>query len=137
MSPETNAPTEKSWATGVVASLLTTRQLCEFGEIHELAEFVMGCPIWTHEFAEKELWETMRERVLAQRPELAGIKDEGITGDNWKVRLASIVKKHGPQITLAAGMSIRTESPLESFNRIAPDIPVLGVVIDEAEDTEG
>jgi hypothetical protein len=34
-----------------------------FGDIHELAEKLMGHPIWTHQFADKEFVNTLKEKV--------------------------------------------------------------------------
>jgi hypothetical protein len=34
-----------------------------FSDVHELAERVAGRPIWTHQFAEKALWEELKTKI--------------------------------------------------------------------------
>lgn len=35
-------------------------------DIHELAEKLLGRPVWTHELAYPEIWEELREKVKPQ-----------------------------------------------------------------------
>lgn len=37
-----------------------------FSDIHELAEKLLGRPVWTHELAYPEIWEELREKVKPQ-----------------------------------------------------------------------
>lgn len=41
-----------------------------FADIQELAEKVMERPIWTHQMADKKLWDVMKEKVKPQFLEL-------------------------------------------------------------------
>jgi hypothetical protein len=37
-----------------------------FEDIHKLAEELLGRPVWTHELANKEVWEQLKEKVKPQ-----------------------------------------------------------------------
>ncbi len=41
-------------------SIATGKAFAPFGEIHKAAEELLGRSIWTHEFADQALWETIR-----------------------------------------------------------------------------
>ena len=59
----------RAFPVAAIATLCSGISLCEFGKIHEAAEFLMGHPIFTHHFASKELWRDMQRTILAQHPE--------------------------------------------------------------------
>lgn len=40
----------RDFPTAVIASLSSGVLLCEFTDMHEAAEYLMGHPIWTHQF---------------------------------------------------------------------------------------
>lgn len=98
---------------------LTTRHACgSFDEMHEAAEHVMGHPIWTHEFADPDLWDTMSTKVLEQFPDLP-------TRDNWDdtvdpgMMVESVVQRarlvYGDEVEVEQGTSIRTDSPIKTL----------------------
>lgn len=115
-----------------VAGLLTGCLFIKggFGDIHECAEYVAGHPIWTHELADEAVWTRLRAAILAQHPDLAEMDAiaEGTTPDNVHEKAAALLARYPDLITLARGGGERTESPLESLARIAPDKPVIAVV---------
>lgn len=47
-----------------------------FSDIHELAEEVMGRPIWTHEFASEEMFKQLREKLRPRIEEIVYKEDE-------------------------------------------------------------
>lgn len=47
----------------IVVSAYTGILMCDFGDMHEYIEKVMGRPIWTHEFADYKLWDQIKEKV--------------------------------------------------------------------------
>jgi hypothetical protein len=117
---------EKEFSTGAILSLTTGVLLGKvLGEMHEAAEFVAGHSIWTHEFAEKELWDKLKQRVFEQHPQLSEETGEGVNEANWQEYRDQCVQKYGPTLRLVRGASQRGEHPLESLARIAPDKPVI------------
>lgn len=115
----------KQFKLGVVLSLTTGKLLCEFSELHEAAEYVLGHPVWTHEFADEQTVERIRNAVVTQHPGLADVDAKGVTKENWKEFLAAKEALYGEQITLQEGTQVREESPLESLERMVPGKPVL------------
>lgn len=59
----------REFPVAVVASLASGILLCDISDFHQAAEHLMGRPIFTHEFANKDLWREMQKEVLAQWPE--------------------------------------------------------------------
>jgi len=114
--------------TSTALTLATT--ICyeeSFSDIHQAAEFLMGHPIWTHEFDDKEIWNDLRARILYAVPALALFQpQEGA----WKEDLVRVCADLGPTVTIQKGTAERLEHPLESMERIAPRKPVIAVEID-------
>ena len=63
----------RDFPTAVIASISSGVLLCNFSEMHEAAEYLMGHQIWTHHFANKELWQEMDLAWL-------GVKDLLVSG---------------------------------------------------------
>ena len=60
---------EKQFDASVLVSLSSGIALGNFGIMHECAEQLMGHPIWTHEFAEHDLWQRIIAVVVDDEPE--------------------------------------------------------------------
>jgi hypothetical protein len=107
----------REFPTDVLLSITTGRMLCKFDDMHEACEFIAGYPIWTHEFADKALVQWLRDAVLAQHPDLA-IDAGSVTPDNWKQFLDEQLAKLGASRTVLSGIGQRTESPIQSAERL-------------------
>lgn len=129
---------KKKFSLSVVLSLTTGRMLGRhFAEMHELAEHVAGHPIWTHEFAERALWERLRELVFEQHPRLrealeivCDSKDPATIDLIIRDYLDENEEKFGATFEFEQGSGERSESPIESMQRVAPGKPII-VVGDE------
>lgn len=62
---------------GVAYTIATGRLFCSFALLHSEAERLLGRPILTHEFADRETWAELRSR-LEQELELEGLEDGGL-----------------------------------------------------------
>jgi hypothetical protein len=105
-----------------------------FGELHELAEHVAGHAIFTHEFADEQLWRRLVARVFAQHPQLRGAESfvlaAGAEADDCLADyVRRVVVAFGVTLEIAPGSGARAESPLQSLQRIAPGKPVIVVAI--------
>lgn len=47
---------------GIGYTLATGRLFCDIAAFHAYAERLLGRPIWTHEFADEDLWRELRDR---------------------------------------------------------------------------
>lgn len=108
----------KEFPTEAVLSLTTDRLLCDFGVMHELAEWVLGHPVWTHEFADKGLWERMKAKLFEQHPSLADFDVSRLTEWNWSIYVEKARKQFGPRLAVTQGDAGRTESPVDSAVRL-------------------
>lgn len=123
----------KSYPVEVVLSATTGVLLKHHGfdELHELAEHVLGHPVWTHEFADAGTVRRLRDAVLAQHPALRDAEPWAPDGD-LAAYLAGYVERararYGATLEVEAGTGERTESPLASMQRLAPDKPIVVVV---------
>ena len=76
----------REFPTAVIATIATGRLLCEFSLMHEAAEYLMGHPIWTHQFASGSgLNSAMEMAILRQCPKMP-TKLNGVTRENWRER---------------------------------------------------
>lgn len=110
----TSATGQREFPTAVVASLSTGILICGFSAMHECAEYLMGHPIWTHHFANKELWRAMQRAIVAQCP---GMPTElrGVTKDNYTARVAELEAQLGPTQTLRKGDGKTAMSPMDGI----------------------
>lgn len=104
----------REFLTEVVASLSSGVLLCDFSAMHECAEFLMGHPIWTHHFANKELWQAMQRAILAQCPSMP-TEMEGVNKDNCRERVAELIGKLGASQCLRKGDGSTAMSPLDGI----------------------
>jgi hypothetical protein len=90
MSAET-----RDFPTAVIASLSSGISLCEFSKLHEAAEYLMGHPIWTHHFADPELWSDMQQTIAEQCPGMP-TEIEGVTPENYLDHVGELEKTIRP-----------------------------------------
>lgn len=114
----------RDFQTEVIASLSSGILVCAFSDLHEAAEYLMGHPIWTHHFADKTLWQAMRDEILKQHP---GMPTEitGVRPQNWEARRDALHKQLGATVTIRKGDGHTTMSPLDGIPEGKPVI-VLG-----------
>lgn len=119
----------KAFATSVMLSLVSKRGFGDkFGAIHEAAEWIAGHPIWTHEFAMKEVWDELGTRIVAVHPEFASAQNDlpKVTPEN----AADIIRGYSKSMwEMPEGDGKRMMGPLETLKEVAPNATV--VVLDE------
>ena len=120
----------KNFPLSAILSLSTGVVFTEFNKIHELAEWLMGYPIWTHEFASKDLFTKFRSRILEQYPQLSTETGDDIDKTNWKSYLEDCEFVFGKELNIIQGNEDRTTSPLEILQEIAGDKPVIVIIKD-------
>lgn len=49
-----------TYQEAIIISCYTGYVCCEFSDMHEAVEKKLGFPVWTHEFADKEIMEKIR-----------------------------------------------------------------------------
>lgn len=117
----------KSFSTAALASLTSGMLLCKFGEMHEAAEYLMGHPIWSHEFASKPLWELMKSKLLEQHPGLPRDAD-GVTEGSWRQFLEAACAALGESLTIVKGSEVRPSDPLTTARAVlGPDKPIIAI----------
>lgn len=90
----------KSWPTAVVLSLYTGRLLCEFGDMHAFAEYLVGTPVWTHQFAHRPFVDEMKAALERQQPSLRAVRVDDVTTDNWQACRDREVARLGPTLMI-------------------------------------
>lgn len=123
-------PTTRAFPLGTILTLTTERMLASsFSEVHELAEWVLGHPVWTHEFGDSALWGKMRGAILAQHPALAEVDDSVVTRENAHEVLNGWKTQYGDTLEITSGTERRQESPLESLQRLVPGARAMAAVV--------
>jgi len=98
----------KSFDPAVIATLSTgTLLVAPFSLAHEAAEWIMGHPVWTHQFP--TLLPKMREAVLAQFPDMP---TESAEGQHEAVRDA-VRAQYGETVEVARGSGETAIAPLD------------------------
>lgn len=107
-------PETREFPTAVIASISSGVLLCDFGKMHEAAEYLMGHSIWTHHFANKELWKDMQRTILAQCP---GMPTDlpGVTKDNYKDKLSELEAALGMAQTIRKGDGLTALLPTDGI----------------------
>lgn len=60
----------------IVVSAYTGYLMCDFADMHEYIEKKLGRPVWTHEMADEDIQEAIRNAVHPDFIALCGYKEE-------------------------------------------------------------
>jgi len=104
----------RDFPTAVIASLSTGTLFCEFGAMHEAAEYLMGHPIWTHHFADETLVSEMKKAIADQCPGMP-TSVEGVTKDNYLQKLAEIESEIGETVKIRKGGGLTAMLPSDGI----------------------
>jgi hypothetical protein len=119
---------KKAFSVPAIVSLTTGRLLCDFSAMHEIAEWVMGHPIWTHEFASEAMWGLMKMKVREQHPDLPDEAPEWVERDTWEKWRDQLVAQFGATRELTKGDEERDADPITTArNIIGPDKPIIAI----------
>jgi hypothetical protein len=102
----------RDFPTAVIASISTGVLMCDFGDMQEAAEYLMGHPIWTHHFADKTLWSEMKRAIAEQCP---GMPTKAKGGDTWRKQLAKIEADIGPTVRICKGSGLTAMLPTDGI----------------------
>lgn len=119
---------KKSFSLGAALTLVGGKLLCPMADVYELANFVLGYPVWTHEFADDATTDKMRAAVLAQHPVLSDVDTSIVSRENVYECLATWESIYGKTLEFSPGSGQRDESPVESAERIFGTDNVVGIV---------
>ena len=102
----------KTFSVPILASI-TSGVLLEmpFSKMHEAAEWLLGHPVWTHEFGSGETSDRLRAAVLHQFPEL-DIDASSVTRDNVDEFRQRLIEDLGPDREVLQGSEIREKDPI-------------------------
>lgn len=104
----------REFPTAVIASLSTGILLCNFSEMHEAAEYLMGHPIWTHHFGSKALWKEMQRTIAGQCPGMP-TEIEGANKDNYLEKLSEIELAIGKTVRIRKGSGLTAMLPTDGI----------------------
>lgn len=105
----------RDFPTAVIASLSSGNLLCKFSDMHEAAEYLMGHPIWTHHFANKELWGEMQQTIAAQCPGMPMGEVDGVTKDNYLEYIAKLETELGKTVKIRKGGGLTAMLPTDGI----------------------
>lgn len=112
----------RDFPTLVIASLSSGVMLIKsFDEMHQAAEYLMGHPIWTHHFADRNLWAEMQKTVLEQCP---GMPTDGIDKSNFMEESARLEMEFGPTVKIRKGGGLTAMLPTDGLPKHLKDDPV-------------
>jgi hypothetical protein len=104
----------RDFPVAVVASMSTGVLLCQFSEMHEAAEYLMGHPIWTHHFGSKDLWKEMQRTISEQCPGMP-TDAPGITRENWPEFAAKLEAEFGKVVKIRKGGGLTAMLPTDGI----------------------
>jgi hypothetical protein len=110
-------------ATKVLGTLTTGMMLTTpFSKIHEAAEWIMGQPIFTHNFANEAVQKELVRRILLIVPDMP----VEIKGGAWEVFGNALVDKYGEFIDVPKGgdAKVALSAGLEHLNEDAEIVVV-------------
>lgn len=85
---------------GVLLSISSGRLLCSFSDMHECVEFLVGEPVFTHQFAFKPFADEIAASILEQHPALRAFDASAVTRENWRSCLADAERKFGKTLAV-------------------------------------
>lgn len=120
----------RDFPTPVVASVVSGILLCPFSDMHECAEYVLGHPVWTHQFP--TLRHDMQRAVLAQHPGLPA-ELAGVNRDNWQEHARRLIEQFGPTLRLEKGAGLTRLLPTDGIPDHLKDKTIVVGTTKEAE----
>jgi hypothetical protein len=97
-----------------LASLTTGTMLCDsFSAVHEAAEWMLGHPVWTHEFVDAEIQAAMISAVTAQFPDMPVEKP-----DDWQALRAELRARYGDAVLVTRGTRARDRNPVRTLSDV-------------------
>lgn len=115
----------REFPTAVIASLSSGVMLCDkFGDLHEAAEYLMGHQVWTHHFADKQLWQEMQKTILEQCP---GMPTDipGINKENFREHKARLEVEFGLTVRIRKGGGLTAMLPTDGIPDHLKDSTIL------------
>lgn len=114
----------RAFSTPVLASITTGRLLeAPFSKVHEAAEFIIGHPIWTHEFGSAPFVDRLKAKVLLQHPEL-DVDASEVTADNYQEFADRLKAELGDTLEVVQGSGDRKADPITTLREMVPDAEV-------------
>lgn len=104
----------RDFPVAVIASISTGIMLCQFGEMQEAAEYLMGHPIWTHHFASETLCAEMRAAIAEQCPGMV-TEAPGVNGENYKEFIAKLEADLGKVVKIRKGGGLTALLPTDGI----------------------
>lgn len=118
----------KTFPMHAILTMRTGICMGDFGKAHELAEWVLGHPVWTHELASKQAVKAIKDALGKQFPDLPDSLPD-VTKENYATVLAELVAKHGTSRQVAKGSEERTQSPIDTMVEMVGAERVLAVAV--------
>lgn len=109
-------PLTRTFPISVVMTGVSGRLLCPVSEFHQFVEFLLGHPVFTHEFP--AYVETVREEILKYFPSLAEIDTSIVTNENWRECLTAWENQYGSLFQFPNGQRQRAMDPVESLVKL-------------------
>lgn len=91
-----------TFTTGIV-------MVAPFSLSHEAAEWLLGHPVWTHEFADKATMDRLSKAALAQFPDFPVGKP-----NDWQRCADDLIARYGPTVSVKQGHDTRDRNPIET-----------------------
>lgn len=117
-----------------VLTFVTGTILTGGDEIQALAEYALGRAVFTHELADRALLERVRAVLIEQHPALAEAEPFEKGDEDMLQYLQAYIRracaKFGANLSVTRGTEQRTETPVESLQRLAPGKEVEVIVLD-------
>ena len=106
-------PATKEFPSVALATLSSGTVLIEpFSKVHEVAEWIMGHPIWTHQFP--SLRHEIENAVLKQFPTMP-TKLDGVTRENWREHADRIEAEFGKTVRVKRGDGLTALLPTDGI----------------------
>jgi len=124
---------KKSFPTLLIGSVSSGVMLTsgyKYSDIQEVAEWVFGHPVWTHELGSKDLWLKMSKIIIAQFPEMPANDYEPIGKHKAEVLTAKLLKAYGKTVDVERGSFERERSPIDTLVEVANGRPVVVITED-------
>lgn len=68
----------------IIVSAYTGILMTDFSKVHEYIEKILGRPVWTHEFADKAIWEEIKKRSKDDFLDLCKNDDNSGCSGEWE-----------------------------------------------------
>jgi hypothetical protein len=112
----------RDFSTAIIASLSTGITLCEFSEIGDAAEFLLGHPIWSHHLSDETICSDIKRMIAEQCPGMPADL-QNVSTENYRDHIVRLEREFGKTVKIRKGSGLTAMLPTDGIAQSLEEEP--------------